>query len=137
MVSITHFTDRQRRIALGFFGACWAAVAVANFRIDPNLRWRADIVGLLSGVAAFCLVALAVRPSFTTAYRIGGTCALGSLMFRIASIAFAPVPSADIFWLSITNMAITSILVVLFSVWWLTDVKTWHERRKRDAHDPG
>lgn len=127
------FSDHSTRRWLFTYGICWLLLSVANFQVSTQFRWAPDVTGALGLGTGALVLALAIRPHSVTAYRFGGTLAIGTLMFRTASIGvgfFAP-HNPDALWILLPSFALTVILGSLYWAWWLNDVKRWHEAHKR------
>lgn len=121
------------RPMLAFVGACWACMGVAYAQLSEALRWQPRLVSGLALLAAGLAVALAVWPRWAFAYRVGGTAAIGTLLFRLASIVLAPAlgQGNDLPWVTIAAVAMTAMLTLMYGFWWLGPVKSWHESLRR------
>ena len=120
--------DTRRRLQLGGVSACWVALATANFAISERTRWLPDLTGVFALVTAVLTVVVLVRPANSFAYSWGGTCAMGTLCLRVASIVYAAQRSdnPDTIWLFVSAAGLGVLLAVTYGYWWLTDIKLWH-----------
>jgi hypothetical protein len=113
----------------------WFVNGVSYLGVSSQRRWAPNVVGFLGIGCAACLVLVALRPRTVFAYRFGGTLAIGSLLFRCASVILGLFTNhdSDAVWISMSAVGTTLMLCSLYWTWWLDDVKEWHERQKRSA----
>lgn len=118
---------------LGAFAVAWTVVALGNFVLTERLRWRPELVGLVSAATAICLIILRFWPHITWAYRFGGTFAIGSIGFRAASIAIGTmrIDTHDGALIAAISVGILTMFGRLYWDWWLLHVGPWHEEQKR------
>lgn len=107
---------------------CWAATGAAYLGVSDARRWHPEFVALLSIAACVLTVALAINPRWELAYRLAGTFAIGTLLFRLASVTYGIflLGDGDAIWVSLSGVATTAMLLVLYAHWWLHEVKSWH-----------
>lgn len=120
-------------------GACaaWVLLCWANLTISTAQRWYPKAISVGAFLCAACLVALIVRPTASLPYRVSGALAMGTLWIRCVSLAeggylghdpdLVPVVSAQI--------ALTVLLALTYSRWWLTDVRAWQLAHRWHAQD--
>jgi hypothetical protein len=120
--------DTRRRAQLAGVSVCWVALAVANFAVSERARWLPDLTGVLALLTALLTVIVLVRPASAFAYSWGGTCAMGTLCMRVASIVYAAkmAENPDTIWLFVSSAGLGVLLSVTYGYWWLTDIKLWH-----------
>ena len=125
-------SDRWQRTLLISAAVCWSIIAVANIEIDDRVRVQPDAIGAMSIASAVLTAIVAIRPQTVSAYRFGGTVAIGTLTLRffsfVAGLSAAGV--ADLFWIAAAQAGVSLMLALTYGRWWLTDVKAWHRAHR-------
>lgn len=123
---------RTRRQLLGFTVG-WFAVAGTDVFISGALRWNPQITAVLAFGAAVTTLLLVIMPWSRVAFRASGTFAIGTILYRVASITFGARPYADALPIAIVTGIFAIMLARLYWMWWLERVGPWHAEfyRKR------
>lgn len=120
-------TGMTIRKELGVVSLCWIAVVAGSLALTAG-RWYPEVVALFALPAALCTTILLFRPSYTPAYRAGGTFGIGALAMHACSLLGGLVHSnnPDVTWLFLIEFALAVLTSLVWTKWWLTSVKDWH-----------
>src|SRR5512144_2089597 len=129
-------TDTRARFWLLMASVWWVIVAIGYFGVSPSRRWVPDLVGVLALICAGLFAVMALRPATVWAYRLGGTFAIGALLFHFASVVLGLFQANDseAVWITLIWTGIALMLLRLFWSWWLGPVKRWHEQHRTVVH---
>lgn len=119
------------RFQLGAFAGGWLVFSVATVFIVDELPWNPKIIAVLGMMTAVSTAILAVRPTSTAAYRLGGTFAVGALLFRVAAIALWSRSYLSGPYFVIVTAVLTLMFIRLYWLWWLERVGIWHLQHRR------